>query len=187
MAGILQPHKYVESTGAPNVCDHCGNFKWWAGHEYLGDELQALRENAYEGLTKPTNPKDSIGSTKPPTSTLPARVIALLGVAMLEGSCKYGRHNYRDAGVRASVYYDAARRHMDKWFEGEDIDPDSGLPHVVKAMASLLVLQDGILHKNYTDDRPPKIDPAFWSELEAHTKRILEQFPRPAAPFTEKK
>lgn len=152
--------------------------------EYEGDETQALREQA---LCKPTNPKDSIGSTKPPTSTLPARVIALLGVAMLEGSAKYGRHNYRDAGVRASVYYDAARRHMDKWYEGEDIDPDSGLPHIVKAMASLLVLQDGIIHGNYNDDRPPKIDPSFWKELEAHTKRILAQFPSPVKPFTEKK
>lgn len=155
-------------------------------HEYKGDETQAIREKRIEDTKKPSNPKDTIGSTKPPASTVPLRVLALLGVAMLEGTCKYGRHNYRDAGVRASVYYDAARRHMDKWFEGEDIDPDSGLPHVVKAMASLLVLQDGILEGNFTDDRPPKIDPRFWIELEAMTKAVLAKFPNPVPPFTEK-
>lgn len=182
--GLLNYHSF-EGTGP--LCAACGHYMNMDCHAYQGDELQALRSKAYEGLKKPTNPKDSIGSTKPPTSTLPARVIALLGVAMLEGSCKYGRHNYRDAGVRASVYYDAAHRHMEKWYEGQDIDPDSGLPHIIKAMASLLVLQDGILHKNYNDDRPPKIDPAFWHELEEQTTWILAQFPRPAAPFTEKK
>lgn len=136
-------------------------------------------------VTKPTNPKDSIGSTKPPLSTIPSRVLFLLGLGMLEGTCKYGRHNYRAAGVRASVYVDASMRHILKYYEGEDIDPDSGLPHVVKAMASLAVLMDGILEGNYNDDRPPKIDPRFWLALEAKTKEILARFPKPVPPFTE--
>ena len=73
---------------------------------------------------KPTNPKDALGVRKVPFSTISAPVIAELGVAMLEGAMKYGRHNYRVIGVRGSVYYDAVMRHMFSWWEGENIDPD---------------------------------------------------------------
>lgn len=57
---------------------------------------------------KSTNPKDSISIHKAPMSTVPPPVLAEVGVAMLEAAAKYGRHNYRVA----SVYYDAALRHL---------------------------------------------------------------------------
>jgi hypothetical protein len=106
--------------------------------------------------TKATNPKDMIGTRKAPLSTVPMGVIVEMGVGMLEGAAKYGRHNYRCAGVRASVYYDAVMRHMIAWWEGEDIDPDSGLSHVTKAMCTLAVLRDAQMQGMCTDDRPPK-------------------------------
>ena len=81
--------------------------------------------------------------------------MAEVGVGMLEGSIKYGRHNYRAIGVRAEVYYDAARRHIDAWWEGEDIDPDSGLSHITKAICSLVVLRDAMIQGKLFDDRPP--------------------------------
>ena len=62
---------------------------------------------------KPSNPKDVVGASKPPQAVVSQLVMMELGVAMLEGTCKYGRHNYREAGVRASIYYDATRRHLD--------------------------------------------------------------------------
>src|SRR5437879_6154887 len=94
---------------------------------------------------KDTKPKDAMGMKKVPFSTISAPVMAELGVAMLEGALKYGRHNYRVIGVRASVYYDAVMaRHMPCWWEGEDEDPDSGLSHVTKAIASLVVLRDAM-------------------------------------------
>ena len=105
--------------------------------------------------TKPTNPKDAIGIRKAPLSCVPASVLLETGTAMLEGASKYGRHNYRAVGVRASVYYDATMRHMMQWWEGEDIDPDSGLSHVTKAIASLVVLRDAMIQQKLTDDRPP--------------------------------
>jgi len=106
--------------------------------------------------TKLTNPKDMVGIRKAPMSTVPANVVAEVGVAMLEGASKYGRHNYRIAGVRASVYYDSTMRHLMSWWEGEDIDPDSDLSHITKAITSLVVLRDAMLQDMCTDDRPPK-------------------------------
>ena len=89
--------------------------------------------------TKQTNPKDAVGIRKILFSVLPMRVLWRVALAMLEGALKYGRHNYRIAGVRASVYFDAVvARHLTLWWEGEDIDPDSGLSHVDKAIAGLI-------------------------------------------------
>lgn len=107
-------------------------------------------------MLKATNPKDAIGISKAPMSTVSAAVLAEVGVAMLEGASKYGRHNYRAAGVRSSVYYDATMRHLMAWWEGEDTDPDSGMSHVTKAITSLVVLRDAMIQDMCTDDRPPR-------------------------------
>lgn len=105
---------------------------------------------------KDSNPKDSVGTRKSPISCLPIRVLWNIGLAMLEGALKYGRHNYRAVGVRASVYFDAAvGRHLFSWWEGQDIDPESGMHHVDKAIAGLMVLRDSMLQGNWVDDRPP--------------------------------
>lgn len=106
--------------------------------------------------TKPTNPKDAIGTRKAKFTTLPMGALFGAGNAMLEGACKYGRHNYRAIGVRAGVYVDAAMGHVADWWEGEDIDPDSGLNHIDKAIASLLILRDAMMQGKLTDDRPPR-------------------------------
>lgn len=108
-------------------------------------------------ISKATNPKDAIGTRKLPFSVLPWRVLTNVALAMLEGAAKYGRHNYRAAGVRASVYFDAVvARHLTAWWEGEDIDPCSALHHVDKAIAGLMVMRDSMLQGNFVDDRPPQ-------------------------------
>lgn len=124
--------------------------------------------------SKPSNPKDQLGVKKVGLSVLPFRVLWRVAVAMFEGTCKYGRHNYRGVGVRASVYFDAAMRHIGCWWEGQDIDPDSQLNHIDKAIASLMVLRDSMLGGNWVDDRPigefQSID-----ELNAHVAKLIEQ------------
>ena len=128
---------------------------------------------------KDTNPKDAVGTKKwRQYCTVPTTVIWELGVAMLEGARKYGRHNYRVAGVRASVYVDAAKGHIDAYWEGQDIDPDSGLHHIVKAMASLAVLRDAMIQDMCVDDRPPKTDvDKLSAELQKIVEDIFERHP----------
>jgi hypothetical protein len=135
--------------------------------------------------TKDTNPKDAIGSSKPPLSTIPCPVLFEIGAGMLEGACKYRRHNYRVAGVRTSIYYDAAMRHLMRFWEGEDIDPDSGLHHISKAIASLIVLRDSQMIGNVVDDRPPISNPDWFEEAEQRVKNVLARFPNPLPPFTD--
>lgn len=103
--------------------------------------------------SKPTNPKDMIGSSKLPMHLWPESATVLGCLALLDGALKYGRTNWRVAGVKASIYYDAQRRHMDKWFEGEDTDPDSGLPHLAHALACIAILADSQAAGKLVDDR----------------------------------
>lgn len=126
--------------------------------------------------TKETNPKDSVAVKKAPLSNVPMNVIMELGVAMLEGAMKYGRFNWRPAGARASVYYDALQRHMTAWWdEGENIDADSGISHITKAIATLVVLRDAMMQGKMVDDRPPS-GAASLSVLNAKAAEIVERY-----------
>jgi len=124
---------------------------------------------------KRDNPKDAIGAKKAKFSTIPAGVIFDIGLAMLEGAMKYGRHNYRGIGVRASIYYDASMGHIADWWEGEDVDPDSGLSHITKAIASLVVLRDAMMQDKLTDDRPPR-SKVLKRDFSVKAKEIMERY-----------
>lgn len=102
---------------------------------------------------KPSNPKDAIGSGKLPLHLWPESATALGVLGLLDGMLKYGRTNWRVAGVRASIYVDAAKRHLNKWFEGQDNDVDSGLPHFAHALACIAILIDAEAAGTMTDDR----------------------------------
>ncbi len=138
---------------------------------------------------KPTNPKDAVGIRKPRFySGVSGHVRRLVSIGMMEGAMKYGRHNYRPAAVRASVYYDATNEHLDSWWEGQDIDPDSKLNHVIKAICSLMVLADAIVTENLVDDRPPRtkdID-EIKAELQPLVDELFRKYPEPKPAFTEK-
>lgn len=102
---------------------------------------------------KNTNPKDLIGSDKMPMHLFPMTATVYGTLALLDGALKYGRANWRAAGVRASIYYDACLRHLTKWFEGETIDPESGLPHLAHAIACITILIDATEAGMLKDDR----------------------------------
>ncbi len=103
-----------------------------------------------------SNPKDRIGSLKPPLHLIPAAAEIAESIAMALGARKYGAFNWRKADVRATVYIDAARRHLAQWVDGEDNDPESGVSHLAHARASLGILIDAIATANCIDDRPPR-------------------------------
>lgn len=135
---------------------------------------------------KPINPKDGIGISKTPISVLPAQVLLECGLALYEGDRKYGRSNYRVAGVRASVYYDACMRHLMEWWEGVDIDKESGVSHVTKAIAGLMVLRDSMLNGNWKDDRPPKVvNTEFLQQYNEKAKALVEKHKNPVPAWTE--
>lgn len=52
---------------------------------------------------------------------------------------KYPPNNWRK-GLQYSKYYAALRRHLLAWWTGEDVDPESGLPHLWHALCNLAFL-----------------------------------------------
>lgn len=142
-------------------------------------------EDVFKPWFKETNPKDAVGIRKVPFSVIPAQVVAEVGLGLLEGARKYGRHNYRTVGIRASVYYDAALRHLTQWWEGQDVDPDSGLNHVSKAITTLVVLRDAMINGKMQDDRPPSIDEATWGELNKLAGDLIDKYPDAKPPHVK--
>lgn len=156
------------------------------------DKLDSVKEQIERDIVekmsvKETNPKDAVGTKKwRQYCTVPTTIIWELGVAMLEGARKYGRHNYRVAGVRASVYIDAAKGHIDQWWEGEDLDEESKLNHLVKAMASLVVLRDAMIQNKWVDDRPPRTDLVkLRANLQLAVDSIFERIPEAKNAYLE--
>lgn len=135
------------------------------------------------GATKETNPKDAVGSTKAPCGYFPDT--ALLGgeLAFLEGALKYGRYNWRVAGVRAWIYNEALERHRKAWWNGEDIDPKSNLPHLFKMLACVAVLIDAEACDKLIDDRPPR---APLSQLLEEAEQYAQELREKLAGFSPK-
>lgn len=101
-----------------------------------------------------TNPKDLIGIKKVRLSLVPPSSIVYQALAMEDGAKKYGPYNWRLNKVQASIYVDAAMRHLTSWFDGEDNAEDSQKPHLAHALACLGILVDAKETGNLVDDRP---------------------------------
>lgn len=122
---------------------------------------------------KATNPKGAIGASKLPLHLWPSTATAMGCLGLLNGALKYGRSNWRAAGVRASIYVDAAKRHLDAWFEGEEVDPDDGTPHLSAALACLAIIVDARAAGKLNDDRQfPGGYRDLVDELTPHVERL---------------
>lgn len=99
------------------------------------------------------NPKDALGLKKVPMGAVSPIAIAHESLAMLDGELKYGFRNWRKSKVRARIYVDAAKRHLDEWLEGVEVAEDSGVHHLGHARACLGILLDAQATGNLVDDR----------------------------------
>jgi hypothetical protein len=128
--------------------------------------------------SKPTNPKDEIGLTKTPLNLVSGIVKAYHSIALYLGMVKYGAWNYRIGGARASVYKAALDRHMDRWWEGEELDPVDGTPHLANALACISILIETAEGGNLVDDRPPSRDLGpIYAKIERMMSAINERYP----------
>ena len=125
---------------------------------------------------KPTNPKDALGAGKIPLGLVPDTITAEVALAYLEGSVKYGRFNWRVAGVRASIYNDALRRHLMRWWNGEDRDRNTRVKHLASVIACAGILLDAELCGKLTDDRPPAADMSSLLDVDEHVAHLKALF-----------
>ena len=120
------------------------------------------------------NPKTRAGgSNKVPLHLVPPTAIAHMAMAFADGATKYQAFNWRVEPISASVYYGAARRHIDAWWEGEDYAPDSGVHHLAHAMACMAMILDTMDRPGcLNDNRPPR------SEYGVLLERLAAGLPR---------
>jgi hypothetical protein len=71
------------------------------------------------------------------------------------------------------------------WWEGEDLDPESGVSHITKLIATAAVLRDAMYNEKLEDDRPPKLRDGWIAELNRTAGEIIDRLPDAKAPFTE--
>lgn len=110
---------------------------------------------------KGVNPKDLLGVQKVSLSKFPAIALIHGAHAMMDGARKYGPYNWRGNPVLASIYIDAGIRHFLKFFQGQEIDPDSGARELGHAMSCAAIVLDAQASGNLVDDRPTGDDPGL--------------------------
>ena len=112
-----------------------------------------------------SNPKDKFGSLKVSYSKLPAAGVVHGSHAMMDGARKYGPYNWRDNAVIADIYVDAAKRHLDCWYEGQECAEDSKVHHLGHVIACCSILLDALYTGNLIDNRPKVRDPNAFAKL----------------------
>lgn len=92
---------------------------------------------------------------KPRIELVPPDAISGIGHVMSYGAKKYGDRNW-EKGIAPSRLLGACLRHLLAWSFGENQDPESGLPHLWHAGASVLMLIATVNRNLAPDDR--KVD-----------------------------
>lgn len=92
---------------------------------------------------------------KPDYSLIPLSTLEDEARVWMYGKEKYAAWNWVK-GQQWSVPYASLMRHLSSWQRGEDVDPESGLPHLahVACNVRMLILYGKIYKEG--DDRPPK-------------------------------
>jgi hypothetical protein len=104
-------------------------------------------------------PKDMSTATKfddgkPAMDLVPPRALMVCADVFAFGARKYDRHNWRrGGGMSWGRLLSAALRHLMLFIGGEDIDPDSNLPHLAHSAVNCLMVLEYFLNNEGTDDR----------------------------------
>lgn len=157
-------------------CDKCGSFAFRTkgensppGWKYVPSpcacgELVCACPDISEQFCPVCNP-DTRGSTpdeeyrldkgKSPVGLVPPEVIWALADILQYGAKKYSPRAWEEGGPWMRTYA-SALRHMLKWAEGEDIDPESNLPHIEHALCNIAFLVTYTRRRVGEDTRPTR-------------------------------
>lgn len=115
-------------------------------------DTSELSREAYASLHLVTQGGTKHDGGKPPLSLLDRTWLDGTAMVLAFGAKKYAAHNWR-AGIAFSRLSDAALRHLTAFIDGEDTDPESGLPHLYHASCCLMFLSNMSETRPDLDDR----------------------------------
>ena len=83
---------------------------------------------------------------KPPIHLLPTKTLTDAAYVFKFGASKYGENNWRHDidEMPYSRQYSSIQRHLMAWHSGEDLDPESGLPHLDHALTQIMILKTAV-------------------------------------------
>jgi hypothetical protein len=94
---------------------------------------------------------------------IPTSANRALANVLTFGAKKYDDRNW-EQGIRWGRVFAAARRHMDAWWGGQDLDPETGYSHLDHAITNLaFLIEYERTHPEY-DDRPTSTNPLSYTE-----------------------
>lgn len=94
------------------------------------------------------------GSKQCQIGAVDPQAIMQVGLVAGFGNDKYERYNFAK-GYKWSLSYDALQRHLMAFWNGQNNDEESGLPHLAHAAWHCLALLTFSLRNRGTDDRFP--------------------------------
>jgi len=106
------------------------------------------------------NPKDVFGVKKPPLHLVPSALVLWVSKVFGFSAGKYGPMNWRDKKVNKTVYLGAIERHLLALKDGQDYDPETGLPHMAHIAANCAIMLDATALRMVNDDMVWRKGPA---------------------------
>lgn len=153
------------------------NIGWaWSIQASKGKEIQAYRPVKVEGkvitfeemtqaiaadigkelvveVQPDTNPKRQYGVASVPLNMWSPLASAYGALGLYNGALKYGKANFANTPVEASIYIAAAMRHLSAWASGQEDDPADGVPNLGGVLANIAILLEARAAGMLIDDR----------------------------------
>ena len=119
-------------------------------YEYLeevpGPDLDNIRSYNNE-VAKLRGDSKKYDAGKPMWDLLQWDAVEEIVKVLTFGAERYGAYSWKEVEGARDRYMAALMRHIKAWYQGEEIDPDSGIHHLGHAGCCLLFLLQGYIEK----------------------------------------
>ena len=139
---IVHGQKNAPRTVGPN--------QWIKVTDPMNPQTTTMLEPQYVGTSVPTGKKSDQGKSR--VDLLDPKFLLAMGDVLRFGAEKYAPHNWR-GGIHVSRLIGAALRHLLAICRGEDIDPESGMPHSAHLGCTVMFLHAMLKYRPDLDDR----------------------------------
>lgn len=122
------------------------------------EELEAMRARIQEEADERDEMESALAEVarkfdqgKPPLTTIDPAFLLDLATVLQFGDNKYGRLNWQ--GLSVERLMDAHQRHTLAFLGGEELDPETGKPHLIHAASCLMMVNWIMKNRREQDDR----------------------------------
>lgn len=140
-------------NGAPDVEKKVGEDEGL----YVDGQFVPYVDNPLRQRSAHGGVKDDLGKSR--VDLIPPDPLVEIGKVLEYGARKYKPNNWR-LGLPWSATMASLLRHLYAFQDGEDLDPETSLPHLAHAGCQLLFLTEYFLNATGTDDRWSSVDHA---------------------------